>query len=315
MGKRPNFFVIGASKCGTTAMCDYLRTHPNVFISNPKEPGYFAPDVALLQYQSMDEYLDLFASAQPQHTVITDASTCYIRSHEALGRIAKFQPDARILVMLRKPTDLVYSFHAEQLRGGWENVWDFEKAWELGPERAEGRAVPVGVIALDVAYQWVGSLGSQVERVLQTFPRENVHFIVFDDFAKNPRSEYLKLLQFLGLPDDGRVEFPKINEGVQFKSRVIARIPRYLRASTRRYLPSVKRLLGIRRRLFIIEKLDRLITEPRPRPPLRPEFRQHLDDVFRDEVVLLEKLIGKDLSSWRNLPAAAGASAQTGSAR
>ncbi len=299
MDKRPNFFMIGAPKCGTTAMSEYLRTHPNIFMSDPKEPAFFSEDVGPTYCPSMDAYLDLFANARPEHAVIAEASTFYIHSDHAVQKIGEFRPDARLLVMLRKPTDLVYSFHGEVVNQGHENVFDFEKAWELQPERVAGRDIPAGTNPRELHYKWIGSLGSQVERVLEVFPKEQVHFILFNAFTRDPRSEYVRLLEFLKIPDDGRIEFPRVNEGVQFKSKLLARLPRYLRAKTRGPWMAAKKALGLSQ-LGIVSAFDRFNREVRPKSPLRPEFRQHLDEVFRDEVVKLEALIGRDLSAWRS---------------
>lgn len=295
---RPNFFIIGAPKCGTTAMSEYLRTHPNVYMSDPKEPAYFSEDVGPTHCRSMDEYLALFAGVKPEQTVIGEASTFYCYSDHAVQRIREFRPDAKLLVMLRRPTDLVYSLHGELLKQGLENKWDFEEAWKLQSARAAGMAVPPGSNARELDFQWIGSLGSQVERVLQLVPKEQVHFILFDDFVRDTRSEYLRLLEFLEVPDDGKTDFPRINEAVQFKSRAMARLPRYLRARMGKRVEAMKKAVGIDR-LGIVEAFDRFNRQVRPSVPLRLEFRQHLDDFFRDEVILLEKLIGRDLSSWR----------------
>src|SRR5208337_4633701 len=111
------------------------------------------------------------------------------------------------------------------------------------------------------------------------------HFIVFDDMIRDTRSEYLRLIEFLGIPDDGRIKFPKTREGIQFKSQAMAWFPRYLKAKTTPYAKTVKKLFGIQQ-LGVIPAFDRFNTRAKPRPPMRPEFRRHLDEVFRNEVIL-----------------------------
>lgn len=302
MTVRPNFFMIGAPKCGTTAMADYLRTHPNVFISQDKEPGYFADDSVLIKYPTLDDYLNLFAGATVEHTIVGEASTPYIYSPTALRKVRAFRSDARLLAMLRNPVDLAHSWHAQLLFSGTESEWDFERSWNLQPKRAMGEEIPKGCERnppIYLNYRLICSLGSNLERVFETFPRKQVHVILFDDFARNPRSEYLRLLEFLAIPDDGRVEFPRMNQGKQFRSRGLARLPRYVRLKSGPAIQAVKEATGIRH-LGIVSAFDRFNAETRPRPPLRPEFRQHLNEVFRDEVLKLESLLGRDLSSWRS---------------
>ena len=61
---RPNFFIVGAPKCGTTALSEYLREHPNAFLCQPKEPHYFATDFPTHRYVTKEEaYLKLFREA------------------------------------------------------------------------------------------------------------------------------------------------------------------------------------------------------------------------------------------------------------
>lgn len=294
----PNFFMVGSPKCGTTAMSEYLRTHPGVFLSDPKEPSFFAQDVVPARYRTIDEYLALFASATPQQRVVGEASTSYIYAAHALESIRELSPNARLLAMLRRPVDLIYAQHAQLLKAGQESEFDFEKAWALWSDRSRGKAIPPSAKAPQLNYRWIGSLGSQVDRLLRIFPREQVHFILFDDFVKDTRAAYLGLLQFLELPDDGRVEFPRVNEGIQFKSRFLARFPRYLRAMAGSRLPAIKKRLGVRE-IGFVQRFDRINAEKRPRPPLRPEFRRYLQEQYNDEILLLERLIGRDLSAWR----------------
>ena len=303
MGPVPGFFIVGSPKCGTTAMSEYLRTHPQVFLSDPKEPGFFAEDVVPTAYRTLDEYLAIFAAATSQHTVVGEASTSYIYAEHALERIRNLRPDARLVVMLRRPVDLIYALHDELLRVGQESEFDFEKAWALWPDRARGKAIPPGAKAPQLNYRWIGCLGSQADRLLRIFPRRQVHFILFDDFVRDTRSAYLRLLEFLDLPDDGRTHFPKINEGVQHRSRFLARFPRYLRAKAGGRVAAFKKFVGVRE-LGIVKGFDRFNADASPRPPLLPAFRRSLEELYSEEILLLEQRIGVDLSAWRTSVAA-----------
>ena len=87
MNNTPNFFIVGGPKCGTTAMVEYLRTHPDVFISEPKEPNYLADDMPGMKYvDTEEEYLNLFKKAG-SNKVIGDASIFYMFSKEAIKNI------------------------------------------------------------------------------------------------------------------------------------------------------------------------------------------------------------------------------------
>jgi hypothetical protein len=299
MVRKPNFFIIGAPKCGTTAMSEYLRSHPNVFMSDPKEPCFFSKDVVPSNYQTIDEYLELFAHAKPQHSVVAEASIRYIHSKYALDAIRKFQPDAKLMVMLRCPTDLVYAYHGQMLKQGDELEQDFEKAWGLQSARATGKALSqrgkYGYGLLQ--YKWIGSLGSQIENVLRIFPKDQVHVTFFEDMVADTGREYRRLLSFLELPDDGRKEFPRINEATAYKWLWLGQFPKRLRSHIAGLLHTLHRRTGFRG-TGLLKILDHFNVETRPRPPLRPEFRYHLDEVFMEEVMLLEELLGQELPAW-----------------
>lgn len=298
--KKPNFFIVGAPKCGTTAMSEYLRTHPQVHMSTPKEPRYFSTDITPSPYHSLDDYLLLFKTNNQNRVVLAEASTTYIYSKVALERIRSFSPSAKIMVMLRNPTDLVYAFHGELLKIGRETEWDFEIAWSLQEKRSRGESVPFSAKQRSAILQYrsIGCLGSQLNNVYELFPSTQVHVGIFDDFVTDPAAEYRRLLAFLGLPDDGRRDFPRVNESVQFKSRRIAGLSRRLRARALPISEIVKRRIGIPR-LGIVSFIDRFNSKTHQRPPLSPKFRDHLSAAFRSEVELLETLLRRDLSAWK----------------
>jgi hypothetical protein len=287
MKYKPNFFIVGAPKCGTTAMSEYLRSHPNVFMSVPKEPNYFSSELGINR-RSIDHYLNLFSDAGPRHTVIAEASTTYIFSQSALERIRHFNPDAKLMVMLRQPSDLVYAFHGQCV-------------WALQTVRAAGNSLPPLCPSSQLLqYKWIASIGSQVERLFEIFPRAQVHTALLDDLALDPRREYLRLLSFLDLPDDGRVDFPRVNEAKSHKWLWLGQMPRLLRRRFNSLYFMLRQKTNFRG-TGLIRMIDYFNTEARPRPPLSPEFKRYLDEVFYDEVRLLEELLERDLSAWRTV--------------
>ena len=292
MTRIPNFFIIGAPKCGTTAMSEYLRNHPNIFISEPKEPHYFSTDIQTRHaIRKLDDYLACFKLATENHDAIGDASVAYLSSKTAVFDILKFNADSRFLVMLRNPVELAYSWHSEALYNSYEVEKDFEKAWRLQDDRIRGRYVPR--ICTDVKlliYREVAALGSQMERLLQLVPKKQVHVIFFDDFKTDTKGVYEGVLQFLGLPPDNQFSFPIINDSkavrsptIMFFSHLVAR---------------VKKQLGISKGLGILEKIN---VQRKPRPIMSDSLRKELVEYFRPEVVKLEQLLGRDLSAWKNV--------------
>jgi hypothetical protein len=296
---RPTFFIIGAPKCGTTSLYEYLRTHPNVFMPWLKEPHYFADDFPTYRtVHTEKDYLSLFADAGSAHIAVGEASVFYLFSTVAVRNILRFAPDAKLVVMLRNPVEMVHSLHSQFLYGFRENEKDFRRAWELQPARARGEALPPHCIEpAHLQYSAVGRLGEQVARLLGSASREQVRFFLFDELNASPAAVYSELLEFLGLPHDGRVHFPAINQNRTHRSEALARFlmrppyPLDLVKST------VKRVFRLRNTRIANTVYGRNQVRA-PRVPLGPEMREMLTREFRPDIELLAGLIGEDLEHW-----------------
>lgn len=297
--RKPNFFIVGAPKCGTTALHAYLGTHPNFFLCKPKEPNYFSTDFPTHRYVTEEkDYLRLFLNASDEETMCGDASAWYLYSREAIPNIREFDPQAKIIAMVRNPVDMVPSLHGMLLHNFAENEEDIERAWELQSLRCAGKGFardrnkrfdPKTCLYTDVC-----KLGVQIERLFDVFPREQVHIIVFDDFVSDTKTCYENVLDFLQLPSDGRTEFPPENVRRQFHSQHLA----WLIWKIRDVGSSVKRKLGIVRSFDILDRLHRFNELKEERPELKAEFKGKLVAEFRVDIEKLENLIQRDLSHW-----------------
>jgi hypothetical protein len=219
---KPNFFIIGAPKCGTTALSEYLRQNPRIGFAAPKEPVYFCTDYPKVRnFTDEKEYLEqCFGHCRDRDLLaVGEGSTLYFYSAEAVPNILAFEPQARFIVMLRNPVDMVPALHAEKLASLEEDVTRFEKAWFLQKDRLSGKNMPKFCRdARLVQYASLGRLGMHLQRIYSQIPEDRRMAIVFDDFACDPRKVYSEVLSFLGVPDDRRTEFPKINR--HYRKRV-----------------------------------------------------------------------------------------------
>jgi hypothetical protein len=296
----PNFFIVGAPKCGTTALYEYLRPHPHIFMPEIKEPHYFARDMGTYpRVKTAEEYLALFAPSTPEHRRVGEASVYYLRSSVALSNIHEFNPDARIIAMFRNPVEMVHSLHSQLLYVSEENVSDFETAWRLQEARLRGSDLPPGIRSpMLVQYAEIGRFGTQVERVLAAFPRPQVKLILYDDFAASPQRIYDEVIQFLELPHDGRTRFPRINENKRARVDWLGRFYRKPPPVLRRAFRGLKQALGAEEISAAKRRIVDLNTVKQRRAPLSPRFRAELVEAFRDEVALLSRVMGRDLRHW-----------------
>jgi Sulfotransferase domain len=297
---RPNFFIVGAPKCGTTALYEYLRPHPNIFMPEIKEPHFFGTDLGTYpRIKTPEEYADLFAPSTPEHLRVGEASVYYLRSAVAIANIHRFNPDALIIAMFRNPVDMVYSLHSQLLYWSEETEPNFETAWRLQERRRRGLDLPPqsrGSFLLD--YAEAGRFGTQTERLLSVFPREQVKLILYDDFTASPRGVYDEVVEFLGVPHDRRAAFPRVNENKRARVGALGQFLRKPPPPLRSAFRGLKRIAGEERLSAVKKRVVDLNTVKERRPPLSPEFRAELVATFRDEVALLSGLLGRDLSHW-----------------
>src|SRR5262249_42896094 len=142
--RKPNLFIVGAMKCGTTAWYEYLRSHPNIFMPDLKEPGFFALDLPKWRgTESEAEYSALFADSGPAR-VIGEASAIYLMSNRAAQAIRDYNPAAKILIFLRVQEEYLPSLHNLNRLEFAEDIGDFETAWRLSGHRRP-ETIPPGV--------------------------------------------------------------------------------------------------------------------------------------------------------------------------
>lgn len=289
----PNFFIVGAPKAGTSALSEYLRKNPEVFISKPKEPHYFADDLSRMKsVSSLDEYLAMFDPAKPVQKAVGEASVWYLFSNQALINIKAFDPSAKIIIMLRNPVDLAYSLHAQMLVTTDEDLPNFADAWHMQHERANGHSIPRNCREPAILqYRYTCQLGKQVERALAIFPKNQIYICCFEDFISDTGRIYEEVCNFLGVSPASPPEFKVVNPNTSYRSRGIANFVER---------PSdffSGKILGIK--TSHLRKIIRYLnTKTVPRPPMDNDLREELVDYFREDVQLLARIIDRDLSSW-----------------
>ena len=242
---RPNFFIVGAPKCGSGSLWRYLAGHPDVHMSPAKEPNFFGSDVrSKYGIDRLDDYLSLFKGAGDAKA-IGEASVRYLRSRDAASEIAAFDPGARIIAMVREPVAQVRSMHNHFLSHGIETIADLGTAIDAGVDRFRGTGTgkPLNAELLD--YRQVARYGEQLATYLAVFPREQVHVIVQEEFGADTASAFAEVLRFLGVDDGYRPVFERHNVSRRTRAPRLARWlsnpPPRLRALSKRLIPPLVR--------------------------------------------------------------------------
>ncbi|MEQ8396048.1 sulfotransferase [Thalassobaculum sp.] len=303
--RRPNLFVVGAPKCGTTSVCHYLDQHPEVFISTPKEPLFFCTDQQHdepWRVSDPDRYLALFEAGAGRRWR-GEGSVWYLSSTIAARRIHNFSPDSRIVIMLRNPVDMAVSLHAQFLFSGNENIRDFEKAYSAQAARRRGRRIPWRAhMPEGLLYADVGRYAAQVERYLDVFPREHVKVLIFETFFRDVAAGYRELLEFLDIDVEFAPDLAAKNERHNVRSALL-----------QRFLTKLPELWGqpesaaaggsrstMRQRLERARARLQHFNMQGSSFRLTPDIRRRLHADFADDIARLEALICRDLSVWRH---------------
>ncbi len=303
----PNFFIVGAARCGTTSLFNAIGQHPDVFCCPVKEPNHFCTDrnakswviegarkrmVLLSRDQpappalprvattlDLETYRKLFAGWAGQ-AAVGEASTAYLLSTDAARNIADSYPAARIIIVLRDPVQRAQSEYLMHAQLGRSRA-DLDAAVADSKTPPCGEFEPLGNIVGGSLY------APQIRRYLAEFPREQILFLLFEDVLRDPAAALAQVFAHIGVSTKAGagIGLPRENESRVVRSAGLNRMLANtgLRDTILHLMPRTLRR-SIARRYY---RADRVT---------RPEIPSSL---FDDDMVETEALIGRDLSAWR----------------
>lgn len=295
----PNFFIVGTAKAATTSLYHYLVQHPQIYMSSQKEPNFFCTDGRPPDYRGPGDdeainrttvydpaaYQALFAEARGRRAV-GEASTWYLYVPEAAWRIRQAVPDARILAVLRNPVQRAYSSYLHLSLQQRERSPRFADALRDEADRIRANWAPIW------HYRSMGFYYDQVHRYIELFGPERVLVVLHEDVTADLGGVLHRVFTFLGVdPDFTPAAVPKHNAtGVPKSSTVHALLhrPGLVKALLRPLLPARLRL-----RLALALRAMNM-----RRPALDPVLQRDLVATYRDDVLRLQHLLRRDLSSW-----------------
>lgn len=300
-----NLFLTGAAKAGTTSLYYYLEQHPDIVTPRVKEPHYFSHihpderivfargggrgDKSTIWVYDKQQYLQLFRgrnSRNSQHQVYIDAAVTNLYSETAASEIKKFDPQARIIIMLRNPADRAWSHYNHLVRDGRETE-PFGKGLELEKERIKKRW------EFSWHYKQMGLYDEQVERYITLFPKNQVMIILFEDFIRNPTAVLREVCRFSGLSGFDFSEEPLHNISGKSRSPGLA----YLADQIAGYKKTIHRIIPPSVTHKAIQ-MFRKINVKEHHEKMEEETRRFLGEYFYKSIQRTEQLIRRDLSHW-----------------
>jgi hypothetical protein len=306
-GRVPDFFIAGHPKCGTTALYEMLRGHPQIFMPELKEPWFFASDMlprfqplkAAATPETLEGYCSLFDEAAPEQRV-GEASSVYLLSRAAPARIAQLAPDARIVAILREPASFLRSLHMQLLRTHVESAKSMRQALALENSRRRGKKIPrrshrPQLLMYSDHVRYV----EQLRRYRSLFPSEQLLVLIYEDFRADNEATVRQVRRFLGVDEAPPVDVTEANPTVVgIRSQQLddllnvvsvgrGPLSRTVKAGLKTIMPSDLRSRAIR-------FTQRNLVQRRPPPPderLLVELRRR----FKGEVVALSEYLNRDL--------------------
>ena len=289
---KANLFLIGAPKCGTTSIAENLAHHPNIFMSNPKEPYYFEYDIGR-GIRTLKDYQKLFKDVNEKEIVVAEASTGYLYSECAVDEIIKYNCDAKFIVILRSPYEMAMSLYTHACRGGYENLNSFDEAWFAQPERSTLKNIPDGCVSYRLLmYRDRCAVGSQLERLFSKVEMAKIKVLFFDDLRDDSINLYEDIFAFLEVPSVALDHNKKSN---QKRRSTFPLANKFIR-----YLGKGKRKLGLLSSWGLAHNVaDFFSSRKFPDTDLNKSTIDSMILSFNPEIDIIESLSGRDLSHWK----------------
>lgn len=235
--KRPNLFVLGAAKCGTTSMYSYLQQHPEVHMSPIKEPSFFCREFQVVR--NPIEYFELFECGT-EKKVVGEASHVYFSNPDTPPVLNTLFPDARFIVILRNPALRSYSLYQFMRQLGYETIPSFEEA--LAEE--ERRFHDPSFLTDCPQYFWnfmyfrSSLYDEQLMRYFSLYERSRFFIMSLTELAGAPQLWMEKIFRFLSVSPDAVIDYtpcnvsdyPELSQNIKAKlemkfTSMLSRIP------------------------------------------------------------------------------------------
>jgi hypothetical protein len=296
---RPNLFIVGAQKSGTSALAGWLGQHPQVCMSFPKEPGYLAfgergypfPDgygkpAPASGYVVRDEraYLNLFAHATPDQHIRGEASTWYFALPGMAQKIKAYNPDAKIIVMLRNPVERAYSAWCHARGDRLEPCESFSAALAQEEQRGE--------VEFLLRYHRMGLYSDALADYQSVFPTSQLLVLFYDDVRTDALEVWRTVCAFLTIDASHTPAFgDRYNRSGQPRSRWVHSLLRShrLKRMVRSVLPHTLAMRAKQR----VEDLNL-----QQFPALDSSCRAALQEYYRPDIQRLCALTNRDLVAW-----------------
>lgn len=296
--KIPNLFIVGEQKSGTTTLHYQLSQHSEIFMSAIKEPGYFCTDLQVesdefhgkklfFPIRTRESYLKLYDDTNDEK-YLGEASSTYLYSRKAAEEIYNFNPNAKIIIMLREPVNFLYSLHSQYIKEAIEDIEDFEQAFKAEPDRKKGQKLSkrVNVPSL-LFYSERIKYTQNLERYFKLFPKDQIKIIFFEEYIKDTTNQLEDILNFLGVNANlESIDLEAKNINKQARNKFLNKL-----INSPALIGVMTRILPNKLQLFLVDFKRKIFLKSAKREPIDPDLRLELKKRFASEVEKLQKFL------------------------
>lgn len=302
----PNFLVIGSPKSGTTSLYNYLKQHPEIYMSPIKEPHFFAFENQSIKFHgpnddqaylskfsvtSLSEYEKLFDGVTSEKA-IGEVSTMYLYLKDSAAKIKYYLPDVKLIAILRNPVDRAFSHFLHLVRDGRENTMDFDWAISQEEKRIKENWSPAW------HYQRVGLYAEQIKQYLDIFDRSQIKVYIYDEWQQDNQVILKDIYNFLGVDANYQLDCKnKYNEFSYVPKNLILNQffaqDNFLKSFIKKIIPkNIYKKLGDN---FYQSNLQNS-------PKMDNATRQKLNALFKDDILKLQEILNIDITNWLQDP-------------
>jgi hypothetical protein len=302
--RKPDFLIIGAGKSGTTSLDNYLKGHPQIFIPNRKDAGFFASEAheydedwlpeSKAYYRKFisngDEYYSLFAEAS-KGQLVGETSTIYLYSKNGYQLIKSAVPEVKIIAILRQPAKRLYSRFLHLSREGLKPTENFEDLFKKDS---------IWWIRPDLINE--GFYHRHLSKFYGVFPRENIKILLYEDLKSRPRDLLVEIFNFLEVKEDISIDTEiTYNKSGIIKNQFVNKVIGYNNILFRSFKNSFpKQFEKAKKNKHLLKVLGTIRSRNLAQPKAPTELLKRItDEIYTEDIRQLEKLIDKDLSSWK----------------
>lgn len=295
---KPNTFLIGAQKSATTSVYNWLSQHPDICgPSTIKDYPFFIKDEFFNKgIESLEkEYVDEGYSNQK---ITLQGNVQYMFDEKAIDKIHEFDPNAKLICVLRNPVDRAISAFKYFKKLNLEQL-SLKEALEKEEERLNGTFQQ----KYDLTYKAHGLYALQIKRILKKYSKEQVLVLLYEEVRDNPENTSKKAFEFLGVDSSFKPEFKILNATGEVRYKLLQKIF-FNKSKTKKFIVDniVDPILPLHRRTKIRWAFSDWNTKRNKNQNHSDSFTEEkifLKDYFKNDIIELEKLLNRNLDVWK----------------